>query len=103
MIFNVTFEKYSDGTAGLAGVDVLPTWVNMHTTNGVKEYNVLPLDKSKEAQWKEMFDISDDTVKKANASYDRTMEILKDGLEECRQYLENARLLRLQGDNLPDV
>ena len=103
VIFNVTFEKYSDGTAGLAGVDVLPTWVNMHTTNGVKEYNVLPLDKSKEAQWKEMFDISDDTVKKANASYDRTMEILKDGLEECRQYLENARLLRLQGDNLPDV
>ena len=103
VIFNVTFEKYSDGTAGLAGVDVLPTWVNMHTTNGVKEYNVLPLDKSKEAQWKEMFDISDDTVKKANASYDRTMEILKDGLEECQQYLEKARLLRLQGDNLPDV
>jgi hypothetical protein len=31
------------------------------------------------------------------------MEILKDGLEECQQYLENTRPLRLQGDNLPDV
>ena len=102
-IFNVTFEKYSDGTVGLATVDVLPTWVNMHTTNGVKEYNVLPLDKSRESEWKDMFNISDSTVKKANASYDRTMEILKDGLEECQKYLENARLLHLQGDDLPDV
>ena len=103
VIFNVTFEKYSDGTVGLATVDVLPTWVNMHTTNGVKEYNVLPLDKSRESEWKDMFNISDSTVKKANASYDRTMEILKDGLEECQKYLENARLLHLQGDDLPDV
>ena len=103
VIFNVTFEKYSDGTVGLATVYVLPTWVNMHTTNGVKEYNVLPLDKSRESEWKDMFNISDSTVKKANASYDRTMEILKNGLEECQKYLENARLLHLQGNDLPDV
>ena len=103
VIFNVTFEKYSDGTVGIAGVEVLPTWVNMHTTDGVKEYNVLPLDKSRESQWKELFDISDETLKKAQDSYSRTMEILGDGLEECQKYLENAKNLRLQGDNLPDV
>lgn len=103
VIFNVTFEKYSDGTVALAGVDVLPTWVNMHTTDGVKEYNVLPLDKSKESQWKEMFDISDETLKKAKDSYNRTMKILEDGLEECQKYLETSRTFRLQGDNLPDA
>ena len=103
VIFNVTFEKYSDGSVHLAGAEVLPTWVNMHTTDGVKEYNVLPLDKSKESQWKELFDISDDTLKKAQDSYKRTMKILEEGLEECQKYLENAKQLRLQGDNLADV
>ena len=95
MIFNVTFEKYSDGTVAIAGVDVLPTWVNMHTTGGVKEYNVLPLDMSKESQWKDMWSISDTTAKKAKESYDRTMKILGDGLEECQKFLETARNTRL--------
>ena len=94
-IFNVTFEKYSDGTVSIAGVDVLPTWVNMHTTDGVKEYNVLPLDVSKESQWKDMFQISDATAKKAKESYERTMKILGDGLEECQKFLETARNTRL--------
>ena len=98
-IFNVTFEKYSDGTVSIAGVDVLPTWVNMHTTDGVKEYNVLPLDVSKESQWKDMFQISDATAKKAKESYERTMKILGDGLEECQKFLETARNTRLQKTN----
>ena len=95
VIFNVTFEKYSDGTVAIAGVDVLPTWVNMHTTDGVKEYNVLPLDMHKESQWKDMFHINDATAKKAKESYDRTMKILGDGLEECQKFLETARNTRL--------
>ena len=102
-IFNLTLEKYSDGTVGIANVDVLPTWVNMHTTNGVKEYNVLPLDVSKEAEWQEMFDISESTAKKAKASYDRTMKIVGDGLEECQKLLENIRQFRLYGESLPDA
>ena len=102
VIFNVTFEKYSDGTVGIGSVDVLPTWVNMHTTDGVKEYNVLPLDKAVESRWKEMFDISDDTLEKAKDSYDRTMEILGDGLEECQKFLENSRNMRLYNDPMPD-
>ena len=103
VIFNVTFEKYSDGTVGIGSVDVLPTWVNMHTTDGVKEYNVLPLDKAVESRWKEMFDISDDTLEKAKDSYDRTMKILGDGLEECQKFLENSRNMRLYNDPMPDA
>ena len=102
-IFNVTFEKYSDGTVAVGMVDVVPTWVNMHTTDGVKEYNVLPLEGSKESQWKDMFGISDETAKKAKDSYDRTMKIVGDGLEECQKFLENSRNVRLYSDPMPDA
>ena len=97
-IFTLTFEKYSDGTVAIAGVDVLPTWVNMHTTDGVKEYNVLPLDVRKEAQWQELFDISESTAKKAKESYDRTMKIVGDGLEECQKFFETTRTVRLESN-----
>lgn len=97
-IFTLTFEKYSDGTVAIAGVDVLPTWVNMHTTDGVKEYNVLPLDVRKEAQWQELFDISESTAKKAKESYDRTMKIVGDGLEECQKFFETTRTVRLENN-----
>ena len=98
-IFTLTFEKYSDGTVAIAGVDVLPTWVNMHTTDGVKEYNVLPLDVRKEAQWQELFDISESTAKKAKESYDRTMKIVGDGLEECQKFFETTRTVRLENNH----
>ena len=99
VIFNVTFEKYSDGTVGIGSVDVLPTWVNMHTTDGVKEYNVLPLDVRKEAQWQELFAISESTAKKAKESYDRTMKIVGDGLEECQKFFETTRTVRLENNH----
>lgn len=94
-IFTVTLEKYSDGTVAIAGVDVLPTWVNMHTTNGVKEYNVLPLDLRKKDQWQELYGISESTAQKAMASYNRTMNIVCDGLEECQKLLDTSRSVRL--------
>ena len=94
-IFTVTLEKYSDGTVAIASVDVLPTWVNMHTTNGVKEYNVLPLDLRKKDQWQELYGISESTAQKAMASYNRTMNIVCDGLEECQKLLDTSRSVRL--------
>lgn len=103
VIFNVTFEKYSDGSVLLTDVQVLPTWVNMHTTDGVKEYNVLPLDITQESQWKDQFHLSDETLKNAKDSYKRTMDIVGDGLKECQKYLETTKQFHLNGDNLPDV
>ena len=94
-IFTVTLEKYSDGTVAIASVDVLPTWVNMHTTNGVKEYNVLPLDLRTKDQWQELYGISESTAQKAMASYNRTMNIVCDGLEECQKLLDTSRSVRL--------
>ena len=95
-LFTVTFEKYSDGSVYLAGTDVIPTWVNMHANNGVKEYNILPLDISREDEWIEIFDLTKQNFSAAQKSYDRTMGIVGDGLAQCQEYLAQAKAERDQ-------
>lgn len=90
-LFTVTFEKYSDGKVYVVGTDVIPTWVNMHTTNNVKEYNILPLQDSTRDQWREQFNLNDNTMAFAEKSYNRTMGIVGEGLEECQNYLTQAK------------
>ena len=92
----MTFEKYSDGKVYVAGTDVIPTWVNMHTTNGVKEYNILPLAESTRDTWRETFNLNDNTMLFATRSYDRTMGIVGEGLEACQTYLAQAKIDREQ-------
>ena len=95
-LFTVTFEKYSDGKVYVSGADVIPTWVNMHTNQGPKEYNILPLELEKEDQWKDLFKLTDNNFAACQRSYKRTMSIVGDGLEECRTYLEQAKADREQ-------
>ena len=90
-LFTVTFEKYSDGSVYLAGTDVLPTWVNMSTVNGTKEYNILPLDIDREEEWQTLYNLTDALLNSAKKSYERTMGIVGDGLTECQSYLEQAK------------
>ena len=90
-LFTVTFEKYSDGSVYLAGAEVLPTWVNMSTVNGTKEYNILPLDIDREGEWQTLYNLTDALLNSAKKSYERTMGIVGDGLTECQTYLEQAK------------
>ncbi|MBQ3192482.1 MAG: CapA family protein [Oscillospiraceae bacterium] len=96
VLFAVEFEKYSDGKVYVSGVEVLPTWVNMHTANGGREYNILPLDKEREAEWKDLFGLNDHYFSAAVKSYDRTMKIVGEGLTQCQTYLEQAKVDREQ-------
>ena len=96
VIFTVTFEKYSDGKVYVVGTDVIPTWVNMHTTNGVKEYNILPLQDSTREQWRDLFNLNDNTMGFAQRSYDRTMGIVGEGLTQCQTYLAQEKTDREQ-------
>ncbi|MEE0109570.1 MAG: CapA family protein [Oscillospiraceae bacterium] len=96
VLFTVTFEKYSDGKVYVSTTDVIPTWVNMHTDNGVKEYNILPLEDSRREEWRELFDLNDNTMGFAEKSYTRTMGIVGEGLTECQTYLEQAKADREQ-------
>lgn len=88
IVFSFTFSKYSDGTVRVEAAEVLPTWINLYTSNatGKKVYDVLPLDMEIE-DWKTQMNLSDSTLKEAHASYERTMAIVGEGLAEIQEYL----------------
>lgn len=91
-IFSVTFEKYSDGTVAVADVDVIPTWVNKFTNgDGKVEYNILPLDDTKQDQWKTLYNLSDSLYAETQNSYSRTMAIVGAGLTKCQDHFRQAK------------
>ena len=91
VIFSVTFDKYSDGSVYLSTVDVVPTWVNMHSNNGAKEYNILPLKRLPVEEWDAKFGLQAGQKAAALRSYERTMGILEEGLTEVQDYLTQQR------------
>jgi poly-gamma-glutamate synthesis protein (capsule biosynthesis protein) len=93
MLFSVTFAKYSDGTVALEATDVLPCWVNVRYDTA-KEYNILPLDADTMDQWQTLYNLSEGTFNAAKKSYDRTMALVGEGLEECQTYLAEAKQQR---------
>lgn len=92
IFFSFTFAKYSDGTVRVEEVEALPLWVNMHSSTGKTVYDILPLDKDV-ADWKAAYNLTSNTLTKANDSYERTMKIIGAGLEKIQTYL----------DSLPEV
>lgn len=87
IFFTFTFVKYSDGTVRVENVEVLPLWVNLHSSTGKTVYDILPLDKAV-TDWKTAFKLTDNTLTQANNSYDRTMKIVGAGLEKINSFLE---------------
>ena len=83
MIFGVTFNLWNDGRLEISEIDILPTWVNKESKGGRMTYSIIPLDMSLES-WTD-FDVG--SVSKTYASYERTMSIVGDGLNECREAL----------------
>lgn len=87
IFFSFTFVKYSDGTVRVENVEVLPLWINLHSSTGKTVYDILPLDKAV-TDWKTAFKLTDNTLTQANNSYDRTMKIVGAGLEKINSFLE---------------
>ena len=96
ILFEITFEKYSDGKVYIQSADILPTWVNLHRNNGGNEYNMIPLHIEEKDQWQEKFGFNDEALRKANASYDRTMKIVGDGLKSIQDFLSQEKADREQ-------
>ena len=84
MIFGVTFEKWNDGSVNVSIIDILPVWVirNRENANGNVFY-IIPLDLANE-DW-DRFDIPNKNY--LYGSYKRTMKIVGEGLNECREAL----------------
>ena len=90
ILFNFTFAKYTDGTVRVEDASVLPTWINKYksSSTGKDVYDIYPLDDQIE-DWKTQMDMRDSTEKEARASYERTMKIVGEGLEDIQNYLES--------------
>ena len=85
-------EADEDHIIRVEDVEALPLWVDMHSRTGKTVYDILPLDQNIQ-DWKTALELTSGALAKAEDSYDRTMAIVGEGLEEVRAYL----------DSLPDV
>lgn len=85
MLFYYTFDKYSDGTTVLSGVDIIPTWVNKYSGGSGYQYTMYPLESADDGASKYAFDTT--AANKSRASYQRTKDIVAAGLTECQQHL----------------
>lgn len=82
MIFGVEFQKWNDGTVEISEISILPTWVNKEWKDK-QVYNIIPLDTAI-AVW-DCYDVGLES--RTYESYDRTMSIVAEGLNACREEL----------------
>ena len=94
VLFCVTFSKYSDGSVYVDSAELIPTWVNMHSNSGTKEYNILPLEESTASQWQAQFGLTDNQLADAHSSFDRTEALVQTGMEKVQTYLNQQKQLR---------
>ena len=88
VLFQFTFASYSDGTVMLEDTELIPTWVNLTkgAETGKTAYEIIPLDREVE-DWKTAFTLSDGEFANAERSYERTMSIVGEGMEQTRAAL----------------
>lgn len=103
VLFSITFSKYSDGTVYLEDVELIPTWVRAVDANGntvvrssatIVRYEILPLDDSRRDQWAEVFGINESTLAQCTDSWQRTMDIVGEGLAQSKDYLNAEKVAR---------
>lgn len=87
MLFTFSFVKYSNGLVALESAELLPTWVCIRSSDTVFDYNILPLDKTV-TDWKSAFDIGDDNLASAESSWQRTMDLTGEGMENITVWLD---------------
>ena len=103
VLFSVTFSKYSDGTVYLEDVELIPIWVRAVDASGntvvrssatIRRYEMLPLDENRRDQWAEQFGIDESTLIQCQDSWQRTMDIVGQGLSQSREYLKAEKVAR---------
>lgn len=94
VVFITNVCRYEDGTVALASVDVIPVWcmgrgflkAGYPTNSSFAEYYAIPLDKS--VDWETEYGLTEAEAIEAGYSYDRTMALLSDGINEINAHLE---------------
>ena len=96
VLFSVTFARYSDGTVALQGADLLPCWVNQYNVNWTWMYEIMPLDPETRDQWQSLYNLTDESYQKALKSYDRTMELISQGLADSQAWLQEREAQKME-------
>ena len=76
------------------GSNLIPTWVNLNSNDGSRQYNIVPLVDDIRDQWMEKFNMTENQFNSAQRSYDRTEEIVGEGLAKAQAYLASAKQTR---------
>ncbi len=93
VLFQFTFAKYSDGSVIVESTRLLPTWMYRYDENNTRKFHVLIMDDTV-ADWKEAMNLTQEQLEKCKASYERTMALMRDGLEEANAwYAQNQKEL----------
>lgn len=94
LTFEMTFSKYSDGTVTFDSVKSIPTWVHVYTEGGRKVYNIVPLSKNMDEKAEKLgLNKTGDGLSQAKASYERTMDLVKEGTDKCNKYLKSKEVV----------
>ncbi|MBQ9914479.1 MAG: CapA family protein [Clostridia bacterium] len=87
LIFEVTVSEYSDGTVLVEKVKAVPTWVHLYSGT----YNIVPLSKAMDKKAADLgLSKSSTGLSLAKDSYERTMELTKEGTDKCNKYLASV-------------
>lgn len=85
MLFRVTFAKYSNGAVLVESADVLPTWVRRYDDEqGIRKYQIMAMEAG--TDWISEMNLDEDLTAKCRESFDRTMEIVGEGLETANAW-----------------
>lgn len=85
LLFYYTFDKYSDGTTVLSAVDIIPIWVQKVGARYNAQYAMYPLETADFGA--ERFGLTGADAADTKASYERTSQIVAEGLTECQRAL----------------
>lgn len=81
MIFQFILKKTKAGVH-LDSIDLTPTWVNKYSVNGKNNYTIYPIEDPNDLG---KYSFNATALSKAQKSYERTKEIVAEGLTACQQ------------------
>lgn len=81
MIFQFVLKKTKAGVT-LESLDLTPTWVNKYSVNGKYNYTIYPIENPNDLG---KYSFNPTALSKAQKSYERTREIVAEGLTACQQ------------------
>lgn len=83
-ILSYTLRKYGDEVT-LTDIDIIPTWVNKYKGGSGYQYTIYPLEAEDSGSTK--YNLDSTAAAKSKKSYNRTKEIISEGLTEIQKML----------------